>query len=481
MHAGTRLLALLLAAGFIAGCEDPEPVDAGMDASRPDASTDAGPSLPEWPRGMPVEAETRRGRRLARSILHVHSPLSHDACDGEGWVDGELRDEACLAHFREALCTLHIDAAMITDHVPHLDEVELDFGLWIRDEDEAVTNGEGAVVASRMACPDGHRVLLMPGSENRLMPVLLERHPGEAGDLDSMREAYEGNTEASRAELRAAGALIWQAHTEGRTVDELRESQLDGLELYNLHANVAPNIRQDDLGLDPASYVADLFLFARANSSLPPDLAVLSFLEANRPSLDRWDTLLAEGVEVAGSGGCDAHENTFPMALNDGERADSYRRMMYWIENILLVDEVSRAGVRDALDQGRFYVTTPALGRPEGFDFIAEDGATISEMGEHAPVGSTLTVTVPQLGAEFPSDPAPTVSTHLIRSAEGGGTEVAMTTEDSLTFAADQAGAYRVEVRMTPEHARPYLSRRAEGLVREVVWVYSNPIFIDAE
>lgn len=462
------MLALLAAS-----CEGSEPPDAGA----PDAGgVDAGAPLDPWPASMAAESETRRGRRLARSIVHVHSPLSHDACDGEGWVDGALADEACLAHFREALCALHIDAAMVTDHVPHLDEVSIEDALWLAPGDEPVMGTEGTPIASRMACPDGHRVLVTPGSENRLMPLMLERHP--AGDLDAMREAYEGDTPATRAALRDAGALIWQAHTEGRTVEELRASELDGLELYNLHANVAPDIREEDLGLEPASFVGDLLAFASASSPLPPDLAVLSFLEANRPSLDRWDTLLAEDLRVAGSGGCDAHENTFPMLLPDGERADSYRRMMYWIQNVLLVDDVSLAGVRDALDAGRFYVTTPVLGRPDGFDFVADDAGTIAEMGDEVSVGATLRVTAPRLPDGFPSDPAPTPTIHILRAEDGGAVEVASGDGATVEHVADVAGAYRVEVRMTPDHTRPYLGGRAERLLREVVWVYANPIFV---
>lgn len=459
---------------LVAACDGPEPEDAG----RPDAGVDAGPDLEPWPASQDALTETRRGRRLARSIVHVHSPLSHDACDGLGWVDGELADEACLAHFREALCALHIDAAMVTDHVPHLDELTLEGALWIAPGDEPVMGAAGTPVANRMACPDGHTVLLTPGSENRLMPLLLERHPGPPGDLDAMREAYEGDTPATRAALREAGALIWQAHTEGRTVEELRASELDGLELYNLHANVAPDIREQDLGLEPAGFVADLLAFAQSGSSLPPDLAVMSFLEANRPSLDRWDTLLAEGRRVAGSGGCDAHENTFPMLLPDGERADSYRRMMYWIQNVLLVDDVSRAGLRDALDAGRFFVTTPTLGWPEGFDFVGEDGANVAEMGDEVPVGATLRVTAPRLPDGFPQEPAPSITLHLLRAEDGGAVEVASSDGDSIEHVADVAGAYRVEVRMVPEHTAPYLGARARRLVHEVVWVYANPIFV---
>jgi len=420
----------------------------------------------------------RRGRSIARSTIHVHSPLSHDACDGAGWVDGALAAPVCLSHFRAALCALHIDAVMMTDHAGHVNEVSFEQALWIDAGDEPVMQ-EGAIVANRMACPDGHRVLLTVGSENTHMPIALSRHPGDTTDPVELGDIYDGTDPESIAAWRAAGGLVWQAHTEGRTLEQLRTATLDGLELYNLHANIDPRIREERLGLDPTGFVADLLFFTRPAFRLPPDLAVMAFLDVNRPGLNSWDTLLAEGLHIAGSGGCDAHENALPMELSDGERADSYRRMMYWVENHLLVDEVSLDGVRDALDKGRFYVTSEVFGSPLDFDFTSDSaGGGVAEMGDTVAVGATLRVTAPHLPDFVPQDPPPVISLHLIRAQEGGGVEVASGPGD-LEHVATEAGAYRVEVRMTPEHTRPMLGTRADTLMHEIVWVYSNPIFVE--
>lgn len=474
MHRRCRpfaLAALLLACA----CDDPSGLDAGapgLDAGPP---ADAGPA-PFWPSTLPSASTLgeRRGRSIARTTVHVHSPLSHDACDGTGWTDGALQQPECLAHFRNAMCALHLDAAMITDHAPHVNEVGFEQALWIAEGDEPVLEA-GTPIASRMACADGHRVLLTVGSENRLMPLGLRRHPGDdPTDLAALEALYDADTPEAIAAFRAAGGLVWQAHTEGRTLDELRARDLDGLELYNLHANLDPNIREDFLGLDPVGYIDNLFLFTRPALRLPPDLAVLAFLEPNQVALDRWDALLAEGARVGATGGCDAHENALPMLLSDGERADSYRRMLLWIENHLLVDEVTPDGVAEALDRGRFYVTTEVFGSPVGFDFTAD--GTI-EMGEDAPLGATLSVLAPRLPDGWPSDPPPILTVHLLRSSAEGAVEVARGSGD-LTHVATEPGAYRVEVRMIPEHARPALGNRAELLLREVTWVYSNPIFV---
>jgi hypothetical protein len=319
------------------------------------------------------------------------------------------------------------------------------------------------------------------GSENTLMPIGLERHPGDPGDPAALEALYDGSDPAAIAAFRAAGALVWQAHTEGVELDVLRARDLDGLEIYNLHANVAPDIRRDHLGLPPSDFFPALFEFTMPRFRLPPNLAVLSFLAENQPALDKWDALLAEGVRVTGTGGCDAHENAFPMELTDGERADSYRRMMMWIQNQLLVDEVTPQGIDEALERGRLYVTFEIFGTPVGFDFVASAGDSFFEMGEDAPLGASLRVVRPSLPEDWPSDPPPVLTLRIVRSTADGAVEVASGSGETLEYVAADAGSYRAEVRMIPEHAREALGARANALIREYVWVYSNPIFVGDE
>lgn len=476
-RAAACLLVLALA------CDGPVAApDGGRDAGRDAARPDSGPPVEHWPGTLPPASELgeRRGRAIARATVHLHSPLSHDACDGEGWVDGALADPECLAHLRAAMCDLHLDAAMLTDHAPHVEEVSIERALWLEEGDEPLRDAAGDVFAGRVVCEDGHRVLVTVGSENRLMPIGLERHPGDPSDPTALQALYDSADADAVAAFRAAGALIWQAHTEGRTLEELRAVDLDGLEIYNLHANVAPDIREEHLGLPPADFFRALLDFADARFRMPPDLAVLAFLSENQPSLDRWDALLAEGARVAATGGCDAHENTLPMTLPDGERADSYRRMMIWVQNHLLVDDDSPEAIDDALARGRLYVTFEVFGSPVGFDFVAEDAGTFFDMGDDAPAGATLRVVRPSLPDGFPADPPPVVSMRIVRSSAAGAVEVASGDGATLEHVAAEPGAYRAEVRMIPEHARPALGARGAPLVREVPWVYSNPIFVTA-
>ena len=56
--------------------------------------------------------------------------------------------------------------------------------------------------------------------------------------------------------------------------------------------------------------------------------------------------------------------------------------------------------------------------------------------------------------------------------------EVASGTGETIEHVTTEAGVYRAEVFLVPEHARPYLGRSADELVREVPWVYANPIYV---
>ncbi len=487
---------LLLLCALTLACGDDDHGDATVDGSTADGSTadsstadgstaDADSPFPAalpWPAELPSTDDlgARRGRILARAILHLHSPLSHDACDGEGWVTGEgLTDAQCLEHFRDGLCRARIDVAMLSDHAPHVNEVDFRQALWIRDGDEPLPNAE-TPYANRITCEGSeHRAVLTVGSENALMPLGFDRHPGDGTlDADALNALYDADDPVAIEAFRDAGALLWMAHTESKSVDYLRSLGLDGLELYNLHADVDPRIRSEFLGDSDAGYIALLLRFGQARYALAPDLALMTFLSRQQASLDKWDALTSEGWRIAGSGGCDAHENAFPMPLLDGERADSYRRMMTWITNHLLVDDRSPEAAEEALRAGRLYVVHEVLGTPVGFDFVAQDGEATFEMGEQAPLGATLLLRRPALPEGFPSDPPPKLSLHIFRADAAGAEEVASGDGESLTFTVDRPGAYRAEIRMIPHHTRPFLRSLADRADREQTWVYSNPIYV---
>jgi len=472
----------LFATTAAAACGDddePAAVDGGSDAG----SRDAGPALAPWPHTLPATQTlgTVRGLRVMRAIVHAHSPLSHDACDGEGFAAGVLLDEPCLDHMRAAACALRLDALNLTDHAEHVYEVTHEQMFWKRAGDTEVRTVDGDLAAVNWACGDGTSVIVTVGTENALMPVGLVRHPVDTTDPDLLAAAYRADGPSAVAAFHDAGGLVFVAHTEGRPLDYLRTLGMDGIEIYNIHANVDPDIRVEFLGLPAADFLTNVLAFTSATTRLEPDLAFLAFFSENQNALDKWDALLAEGQQVTGLNGCDAHENTFPQLMKDGERVDSYRRMMRWATLHLRVAEVTLAAQQDALAAGRAYVAFEIFGTPVGFDFFAEEssGAT-HEMGARAPLGATLRVVRPSLSGDVPDAALAMLSLRIVRSTPTGAVEVAQGNAATLDYVVTEPGAYRAEVRIVPEHARPYLGRLGDELVKEYLWIYANPVFVGA-
>ena len=467
-HLTQVLLGLALA---VAGCGD--------DGS---SGGDAG-AVPAWHPGLPPAASMgpRRGLIPARGIIHLHSPYSHDACDGRPRPGGGP-DETCLAHLRAALCTDKIDFAALTDHDDSMADEDFATLFLVRGVDTLVMNAGGDPIASRLACDDGHKVLVTVGGENPIMPIMLDRHV--TGTVAQRHAIYNADDAATVAAFRDAGATVWIPHTEQRTTAELIALAPDGIEIYNLHANLDPDIRRDFLGLPANGAISGALEFAGMDVNNPePDLALLSFLAASTPALTRWDELLGRGLHVAGSGGTDAHENTIPLLLKDGERGDSYRRLMRWFANIaLVVDRSDPVQIEDAVRTGRSFVAFELLGTPVGFDVRAVAGPTITELGGTIAVdaGANLMVTVPTVLDLSPLLPPPAIRARILRVDSEGVTEVAAGSGPTLTAPLDRVGAYRVEVAITPHHLAPYLGRLGPGYSEhELPWVYGNPIYVN--
>ncbi|MCB9765789.1 MAG: hypothetical protein H6739_38800 [Alphaproteobacteria bacterium] len=445
------MLLLLLA------CATPEP-------------TDTAPQTVPWSAGLPrLDAEVR-GRRYVRGIAHLHSSWSHDACDGDPLPDGAV-NEPCLADLRAALCTAGMDFAYLTDHPTHAADQPFEDLLLPRGDDIDVTD-DGSVIAKWLACEDGTRTLWMPGIEDTLMPLGLERH---AGDGDP-RAVYTSRDPAAIAAEQEAGAVVVVNHPEGEareTLLALQEAGIRGLEAFNLHAMVDPSIRGEDLGLDPWQWASDIAPFTDPHALAEPDLLFLAFFQDQPPSLAHWDALSAvrEGGPALGLAGTDAHQNVLPLELRDGERVDSYRRMIRWFSNWLAVEgDPAPATLDAALDAGRLFVVFEALGTPADLDVVleADDGA-LYEPGQDAPAG-TLRVSCPTLDPRSPrGTEAPELTTEILRDGE----IVATGCGDHVV---DVPGVYRVVHRLTPYHLRPFLGDDPEPWLHPYPWIYSNPI-----
>jgi hypothetical protein len=445
------------------------------DADRPDAAADAGRTvlMPSYELPPTTALGMRRGYRIARSIIHSHTPFSHDACDGDGQPDGVI-NEPCLQDYRLGLCANRLDFVFNTDHEELAARFPFEALLLQRPGDELILE-DGVPTANRIACENGAQPILLPGGEFEVMPVAMKRHV--VGTIEEREAIYNAATVESVNLLRETGAVILQAHGEQRTVEELRPLGLDGFEIYNLHANVAPNLRQEFLGLDPLGFITALGPFLLEGGP-PGDLAILGFIEPSPPALRVFDTLVAQGQHLTGTGGSDSHQNVLSIPAGDGERIDSFRRMMRWFSNHLLVSELSPAAARAALVEGRLYIVFEAFGTPSNFDFRAQAGASVIEMGESVSLadGPIIHVTRPGL---TDSDVDVPIGIRLIKAEVGGGVEVAVETEGDLVFTPTQPGAYRAEVKIRPEQYRAALGDSADALLsRDVVWIYANPIYV---
>jgi hypothetical protein len=230
------------------------------------------------------------------------------------------------------------------------------------------------------------------------------------------------------------------------------------------------------LGLDAYGAIAAAVEFADTNEGGPePDLALLAFLTPNLPALARWDEQLAAGRKVAGSAGSDAHENALPVILADGERGDSYRRVMRWFGNIVLVtDPRDPAQIEAALGAGRMFAVFELLGTPEGFAVDAGGslfGATVTP-------GTLLHVSPPTVRGLDPSLPVPATRITVIHVGPGGATTLA-TSDTGPIDVALPTGAVRVEVSIVPRHLGPYLRDLGPQMAdQELPWIYTSPIYV---
>jgi hypothetical protein len=466
-----RALPIPLLSALLVACPappDPEPTPG------PPVRTDV-----PWSPSPPENDIDVRGYRELRTIAHFHSHWSHDACDGDPQPDG-VPDELCLLDLRAGLCDAGIDVAFLSDHPTHADETDYETLLLLRDGDEAIDNAAGDPVANRMVCPDGRTVLLLPGVESDLMPLGLQAHAVAAYrsfDAEAVTAAHD------------AGALAWVAHTEQRTLAELEALDIDGIEGYQLHANLAPNIREEALGLDPFGYLGDVgpFFFPETLGLAEPphpDLAPLGFVIPIEPSVVMLEQL-GQSKRIGVTGGTDAHQNVFPQTAWDGERMDSYRRMMRWFNNRLrLQGDITPDAVRSALGAGHVFTVFEVFGTPVGFDLRIDGGASTVEIGDEANFedGMTLQFCIPSLDLRSPGDTNPPQVDGLLFRATPDREEIGRWDDaagECASVAVPGPGVYRAEVWITPKHLRPALGEIAdEYTLRRVPWVQTGGLFL---
>lgn len=441
-------------------------------------ATPPAPSEPAWKPGQVYASPSgpnARGFLERRGLIHAHSHFSHDACDGEPVKDG-VRDPVCLQDFRRGLCETFHDFVMLSDHDDAFSQYEFPQVL-LHDAargDRLLTRGD-APVGSWLACGDGRAPLVLAGMEADLMPVGFERHPSPAGE----RGWYRGTDAETRRRFHDAGALVLAQHTEDWTVDFLASEGVDGFEMYNLHANALR-------GAGPALQL--LLMLAENQPGIPTSDVVLLPLWSEDPRyIQRWGSVLARGVRRVTTMGTDCHRNTFKALMPDGERVDSYRRMMSWLANHVLVRPAADGSwddraLKEAIAAGRLYGVLETAGTPVGFDFRADAEGGVTEMGDGVALAKKpkLVATMPKLRALDPAGPQPVLTLRLLKARVGGFDVVAETQGASLEHVVTSTGAYRAEVRMVPRHLEGHLGVfEPELMQRDVAWVYANAIYVE--
>jgi hypothetical protein len=473
--------AAVLAAAYVAGgCRDA----AGV--------TGDGPA---WPDTLVAASAigAPRGLEPVRAVMHVHSIYSHDACDKAPFDEAGRPNEACLARFRRAICTARLGAVFLTEHDRYLVRADsIADALLLREGDRPILV-DGKVRASRIDCGNGSEgALLFAGAENQLMPIAFDSLP--PGSDEEQRAFYDADTAGAAAAFRSYGAVVLLPHPEDEPLATVAALDPDGIEIYNPHANFAFKHRVHQ-GLSRFGAIFDILPFYLRTTAAHPDLALLPMFHANRSAIDHWDAMLASGRDPFGFGASDAHENALPWTMADGDRGDSYERMLPWVTNVLLVrgdddaadgDDAARAAaIEEALREGRFYVVIEAWGTPAGFDFRLEDSAGTVEMGSAVALaaGQRLVVELPRvagsgraaLGASAEGAPgAPGIRARLYRIGPGGRRTVVVESGERIDVQVPGPGAYRVEVGIVPRHLEPWLG--GADPLREVPWIYANPI-----
>src|SRR5258706_10376072 len=117
--------------------------DSGPDAAVVETTADAG--LDAGPITYSIQ----------RVALHVHSAISHDACDHHSTDGGPLLslDQDCLDQLEAALCSAKIDVAFLTDHPRYMDSKLLPDDLLLRGRGEQpLYDGQGNVNGMVLPC-----------------------------------------------------------------------------------------------------------------------------------------------------------------------------------------------------------------------------------------------------------------------------------------------------------------------------------------
>lgn len=422
--------------------------------------------------------------RVARVVTHLHSPYSFDACDNQGLSSEQVPNPTCLANLRAALCSNRIDFAFLTDHLDQMKSFDFKY-LVLKQEGDTLTSKNGQEVLNEQGgCSNGHKPLVMAGFESRLISLGMTQH---LAPTPSERETiYSTETASLRAELQSlAEALVVIPHTESRSLETIRAVVPDAIEIYNVHANLDPKIRKQYLNesaFDPIPYLMSYLV--DPYSDLIPDFSFLTFVKVQSLYFEKWNALIAGGLRVTGVVGNDGHENLLSNPLTDGERLDSFRRILRMVNNHVYVANVSETEVKAALKSGRSSVVFEGLGSPTNYSFTAnrkDDASETARIGDSLNLNggsAVLKATPPSLNADSTQGSvSPSIRMILLRiNSDGSETQVAEATDAPIELEVSRLGNYRLDVYIRPRHLSEFLAQFVKLADEEFRWIVTNPI-----
>ena len=387
------------------------------------------------------------GFRDIRAVMHVHSSLSSDS-------------RAPLKEILRAAKAVGINAILFTEHPgPSFD--------YFDDGHQGLHDG----------------VLLIPGAETEGLLVYPTR---------SMAGLPLTGNQPTRAQAivdRATrdGGLAFLSHLEARMDWKLK--RLTGSEIYNTHADLKQDGPLTDLFMAPLGVALLL-----AGLEHYPQETFAAIQDYPADYLRRYDELCQSG-RLTGIAACDAHHNqiystvvtadggfdvvdfehrrllTLPAAaaamlkLVTEKRAagsvvwqvdlDPYERTLRHVTTHLLVEQLDRPGVWQALREGRAYVSFDWMANPSGFLCQAEAAEKHWPLGSEVPIAEGLALRV---AAPLPC------RLKLMRNGQEVGRQDGA---DSITWPIHEPGVYRVEA---------WLELAGEPRP----WILADPIYVRA-
>ena len=416
---------------------------------------------------------------IRQGHMHGHTVFSHDACDGSPRVDGETgaRNEQCFWDFRDGICNNQLDFMFITDHPAGLfcDYEYPAEMLYEAGEGDELLSRDNLPVANTMKCKDGHKILLVPGFDNHMITFGLEKHlrdtPAERHTL------YESKTNATIDEVHQKGhGLVVAGYASDWARADINALNWDGFEVFNpatmMKMHMAALLTQIAAMVDDPDHAPH------------PELTLLTVFDEGTANLQYWSDIVQKR-RVFNFIGPNAHRNTLAMDMSDGDRGDSYRRVFHWFGNFVMLPKDKAAApsdrdYKDAIAAGHIFNAFLFFGYPVGFDFYAKQGGTQFEMGAQLPSadGVTLHVAVPRVYGKLPADAdKPVITAKILKAVTDGWQEVASGAKD-YDFAVTEAGVYRVDVKIVPNHLKKWLGATPEKFLVEHSWVYSGTMYV---